>query len=380
MEQAILEQIGLTRSEINVYMALLELGSSATGKIIEKSKASSSKIYEILDRLMQKGLVSFVVKSRIKYFEAAAPKRLMDYLNQKEERLKEQKNEIKKIIPTLELKRKLLINKSEATIYKTIRGLETAFYSALNLLKSGETQYVIGLNQRDPAINRFFIKFQKERARRNIKMKAIVNESARNELRIQADNAPLSEIKYMPETTLTAINIFKNRTLIFPQSEEPLLIVIDSKEVAQSFKVQFDMWWNQDTKIVRGLDFIQNVFEEMLEAGHCDLIGARGYFVDLRPEYINDWEKRAIKKGFTMRNIVDPEIKGRRITQFPFVKTKYTLLKEFSNLSVFWIYGTKVVISNWMEKEPFAVSIDNKHLNDMYKQQFELLWNRKVSF
>ena len=57
MNTEILQEIGLTKSEINVYLALLELGSSSTGKIVDKSKAASSKIYEILDRLMQKRIV-----------------------------------------------------------------------------------------------------------------------------------------------------------------------------------------------------------------------------------------------------------------------------------------------------------------------------------
>ena len=77
-----------------------------------------------------------------------------------------------------------------------------------------------------------------------------------------------------------------------------------------------------------------------------------------------------------MRNIVDPGVKGHRITKFPFVKTKYTLPKEFSMLSVFWIYGDKVVISNWTKEEPIVVMINNKSLHDMYKQQFELLWKK----
>ena len=70
MKKSLLEDIGLTRSEINVYLALLELGSSTTGKIIDKAKVSSSKIYEVLDKLIQKGLVSFIIKSGIKYFQA----------------------------------------------------------------------------------------------------------------------------------------------------------------------------------------------------------------------------------------------------------------------------------------------------------------------
>ena len=38
------------------------------------------------------------------------------------------------------------------------------------------------------------------------------------------------------------------------------------------------------------------------------------------------------------------------------------------------IFGNKVAISNWTEKEPIVVVIENKHVHDLYKQQFELLW------
>ena len=73
MNVELLEAIGLTKSEIKVYLALLELGSSTTGPIVEKSGASSSKIYEILEKLIQKGLVGHVIKAGKKHFEAAPP-------------------------------------------------------------------------------------------------------------------------------------------------------------------------------------------------------------------------------------------------------------------------------------------------------------------
>ena len=43
-----------------------------------------------------------------------------------------------------------------------------------------------------------------------------------------------------------AINIFKHRTIIFPSETEknPLLIIIDNKEVADSFLTQFNLLWN----------------------------------------------------------------------------------------------------------------------------------------
>ena len=54
----ILQELGLTQREIRVYLALLELGSTTTGSIIKRSEVPNSKIYEILESLQNKGLVS----------------------------------------------------------------------------------------------------------------------------------------------------------------------------------------------------------------------------------------------------------------------------------------------------------------------------------
>ena len=53
MDTSILEKIGLKKSEIKVYLTLLELGSTKTGELTTKSKVSRSKIYEILEKLIE---------------------------------------------------------------------------------------------------------------------------------------------------------------------------------------------------------------------------------------------------------------------------------------------------------------------------------------
>ena len=66
MEFNALKDAGLTDGEAKVYLALLELGSSTTGPIIHKSKIAKSIVYQILEKLMQKGLVSYVTKEKTK--------------------------------------------------------------------------------------------------------------------------------------------------------------------------------------------------------------------------------------------------------------------------------------------------------------------------
>ncbi len=69
MYEELLTEIGLTKSEIAVYFALLELGSSTTGPIIKKANIASGKAYLILDKLAQKGLVTYSIKSKTKNYQ-----------------------------------------------------------------------------------------------------------------------------------------------------------------------------------------------------------------------------------------------------------------------------------------------------------------------
>src|SRR3989344_459723 len=127
MNTKILQEIGLTDSEIKVYLALLELGSSKKGPIVKKSGITSSKVYEVVDKLIKKGMASYVTKDGVRYFNAAPPSRIKDYLNEKEAQLKEQEIELNEILPSLELKQKLAERGTEAEIYRGWKGMQTAY-------------------------------------------------------------------------------------------------------------------------------------------------------------------------------------------------------------------------------------------------------------
>ena len=96
METQLLEEIGLTKGEIKVYLTLLKLGETTTGKIIEKAQISGGKIYVILDKLIKKGLASYIIKEKTKHFSAANPNKILEYINKKEKSLESKRKEIEK--------------------------------------------------------------------------------------------------------------------------------------------------------------------------------------------------------------------------------------------------------------------------------------------
>ena len=63
-----LEQLGLSKGEGKVYLALFDLKEGTKYSIAKEAGVSASKVYEILDKLIKKGLVSTILQNQVKHF------------------------------------------------------------------------------------------------------------------------------------------------------------------------------------------------------------------------------------------------------------------------------------------------------------------------
>ena len=60
MDEKLLQEIGLTNSEITVYLTLLKSGSVKVGNLMKQISLHRSRIYEAINKLTDKGVVSYV--------------------------------------------------------------------------------------------------------------------------------------------------------------------------------------------------------------------------------------------------------------------------------------------------------------------------------
>ena len=384
MDENLLEQIGLTKSEIKVYLALLELGSSSTGKIIDKSKASSSKIYEILDRLIDKGLVSFIVKSGVKYFEPAQPERLMDYMNEKELEINKQKQDLKKIIPELELKRTLSKYKSEATIYRGFKGIQTGFYSSMNLMKPGQEVLAYSIPSMNETLNRFFVNLHKKMVNKKIKRRYILDESAKGELQTLPKNNKFAKIKYLSQQTPSSIIIFNDRVLIFPETKDLLLIAIDSKEVADSFRMQFETLWHQDVRIATGTKGAQDTWNKMLdemESGEEYYVlggswqGQKKEVFDFFIDFQRRRQEKKVKAKFLFVSGTQKKMKSLKDSYYVLSDVRFLPPGTYEGMQIN-LYHNKVLMFVWRENEPIVFIVEDKTVYKTFKAYFDNLWKQ----
>jgi len=234
-----LEKIGLTKNEVAVYIALLELGTTTTGPLKRKSDLHMSRVYESLNNLIQKGLVSFVIKSGKKYFSAADPDFILEIVDK-------QKKEINEILPQLKAIKKEKTPEQKATVYQGYKGVKTVYDHIVRTLGKGDEILVFGARGADESFmsKTYFKQYTKRRIKKGIKMKMIFNADAKETGTYYA-SLKNTEVKYMPKDMKTpvAVDIYANNVGTLILKPEPTIFQITSEQVADSYKSFFKMLW-----------------------------------------------------------------------------------------------------------------------------------------
>lgn len=379
MDETLLLQAGLTEGEIKVYLALLDLGESKTGPIIKKSRISSSKVYDILNKLIEKGLVSSVTKENIKYFNSADPKRILDYVRAKEKILAEKRGELEKIIPQLALRKQVNENAPYATVFEGIKGIKTAYTQMLNELKKGEEIQVLGARGGTPLemYQAFFREWHNLRVKKGIKAKMMFNLEARETYDRDREANALTEVKYLPEEASSpgTINMYEDYILISILTENPVLIKIQNKIMTNSFKEYFRILWNQETRTLRGKEGIAQLCEEVVKTkADLYLIGANGMLFDKYPKIADLFEKSRVAVKIRRHHLSIDRTRNHILNKLPNTEVRY-LPREFDSPIVIWVFGDKVATVFWDED---IVSItQNKKIAEDYRKYFNLL--RKIA-
>lgn len=245
MNRQIFAEIGFTPGEIKVYFALIGLGESTIGPISKKSGITPAKVYPILEKLKEKGLITFVIKSGTKHFQILNPARILDFLDEKDKRIKQQKEEIKELIPALISQQK---NEAEqyAAVYESFNGIKTLYDEILDSLRKNKEDFIgftLGGEYKIRQANIFFKNYDAKRRSFGIRTKLIGLENQRTFLQQEYGNNPNIEIRYLKHAVPTGVIIYNNKVATLLWHDIPTAFVINSRQNADMYrKFFYDMW------------------------------------------------------------------------------------------------------------------------------------------
>lgn len=239
MTEDLFEEIGFTIREKRVYLALLETGPTTAGKIIKRSGIPSSKIYETLDKLTKKGMITFIIKDHKRTYQANNPRLLLDFL---EERKAKVQNEL---VPKLESMYHFTKQQTNVTVYEGRSGIIAVYEKALEKMKKGDTLYVLSAPSASNEILGSYLEyFHKRRIKKGVKMKVLYNQEAKKYGETRK-NWPLTYVRYLDEKQAvpSAINMFLDYSIIFDYEKPVSCILIKSKNVSHNFTRYFETLW-----------------------------------------------------------------------------------------------------------------------------------------
>jgi sugar-specific transcriptional regulator TrmB len=176
MNPEMLERIGLTKNESIIYLTMLRIGTSKTGTILKESRINSGKIYEILESMKRKGLVSETISDGIKFFTAAPPEQLSHFLEQKKQSIIEEEKAVNEMLPALSALRRETIPQKRIVTYSGFRGIITAAEEALKNTKEGSEILSIGISDVNAWSQNYWLKWEQMRIKNKISARYILSE------------------------------------------------------------------------------------------------------------------------------------------------------------------------------------------------------------
>ncbi len=250
MDFSALAKIGLTPGESRVYLALLRLGPSKTGAIVREARVARSIVYQLLDNLMQKGLVSYVTEGKMKHYQAADPQKIGEYLDEEETRLKKRRQDFSHLIPDL-LALQHSAKQTEVKVFRGFRGMVAVHEHSYQKLSRGEEYFFINIPHDQPEYyHPYYQKDHVRRARAGIRCRLLFDQRTEPKVLANRNSYAGCDARYMPMEVNTPVWFggYKDVATITVVSSDPITIEITNQEIADAFRAYFEEIWKKSRK------------------------------------------------------------------------------------------------------------------------------------
>ncbi|MEK6846583.1 MAG: helix-turn-helix domain-containing protein [Nanoarchaeota archaeon] len=224
-----LQKAGLTGNEAVVYLQLLKQGEQSANEIAKRIGMDRTLGYTVLNHLLEKGMVSYIVKFKKKFFKASDPSNLLSPIKEKEVFIGELIENLKQVKTEEKIEHEIKVYEGK----EAIRNLYNIFRGCKEMLALGATGRAYDLIYESPALTKELIK-------EGMGGKIITSRKYRGHPMTKISKIQTRYSDYECEATTT---IFGNYLMIHLAKNKPLVILIKNKEIADTYKKHFAVLW-----------------------------------------------------------------------------------------------------------------------------------------
>ena len=243
MDTNILRKIGLTENEIKIYITLLKVGLSSAYELSKKADIYRVHVYDKLEQLMEKGLVTHVYKGAKKYFQATDPEKILQYLEDKKQKLAQEEEEVNQLLPELKALNALPQEDTKVEVFKGKEGLK---YFLKDIIKTKKEVLVTGIDDAKYHETLPIFVQQYFRDLRNNKIKErIITVKKKGVFLFKKETAPTTIYRYLEEKQFNPTNtfVYGNKIVIVSWGTPVTATMIENNEVAETYRNHFEHLW-----------------------------------------------------------------------------------------------------------------------------------------
>ncbi len=136
------KKIGFSEGEGKVYEAILRTQQPTLQKIHEATGIERRNVYDIINKLISKGLATYTTENKKKVYHLTHPNKLVTYMDEQKNEIEEAKKEVEKELPSL--LRAYESNREDLSvrIYRGEEGMKALYEDFL----TSQDNYFIGAN------------------------------------------------------------------------------------------------------------------------------------------------------------------------------------------------------------------------------------------
>jgi len=238
------QNLGLSKNEAELYEVLLEMGEASVSKLNQKTNINRRNIYDVLNRMMEKGLVFVVIQSGENRYKPVDPRKLKEFILEKQAMLDEQLDELDRLYQS---KPKI----GEVFIYRGPEGWKNYMRDILRL---NQTAYFIGAKGLwlEERVKNFFPQFHKQAKQQKIEFFTLFDwevQTACPEILPYVK----TNYKFLPKeySTRCGVDVVGDHVFILSDleikkfQEDFSFTVIVNQVIADSYRTWFRYMWDQ---------------------------------------------------------------------------------------------------------------------------------------
>jgi len=241
MDIAQIQTLGLNKNEAKVYLALLQKKQAYAAELVRSVGVHRNIIYDNLEKLIEKGLVSTIVDGTKRVFVAQDASAVGDYLDAKNAAVEKETQTAKKLLPQITALLGTHSQQQNVTVFRGVKGIK----KVCNMLLDSKEFWVIGVSNASVRVlgetywRNFNIKCKDAKIYQHLLYNADFKDT------VSLKSTKLNLLRKLPQELIqvTEIMCYKNTAILAVYSGEPIAVVIEDKQVFESFRKQFEFLW-----------------------------------------------------------------------------------------------------------------------------------------